>query len=716
MSETAETLNDRSPHAPLPASDYERRAAVLIREQRPEEALKVLEMLRTQYPLEPEGYCRAAAIYMDKGEPARAESLCRSCMQKIPAVSQAYILHAGISLRRGDYSKAAARFQKIRSLFPASWEGYTGGMQAAAGEQDLQQARKLFHKGLKFFKADRSGSGNQTALKELYLQMMRICTRQQGQAQKSVALARELEQQYPETASDIRYYNQLADAAFFMKGRDQADFADPALDFILLRLLNQPLKLFPLVLSFLIYLFYTDLHLPKELFLGRLNLLIQKHRLQTPLAVLLSAASGREQRTRAYLEILRDGACHAVLLTWFHPQNRECLSAACREILRPREWESFDDKTLYRFVKALNFSDQQQADEVVAALAAKTNTPPELSTPKGALCLRHQNRQDLLPSQGSPNKAVPQRLSIALCVGGQLRGFQGTLESVVRALGLEQHEVTVFVHTWDNIGRKFPVPFHASRAFSGEFCSAYVNLFIRKKKLEDYLQQHYPHFYALLLNVDTASKEAVQQEFHAAEVVIEHEAGPAFAGWPNPRKMYYKIHACHQLAAASGKHFDLEIRMRPDLCLEATGKVDLLEIYQKSREELAVFNNRPFYLAEWARFYVTDDNFALGTPEMMEVYANTYTDLQKYGGGRLYDYPEKYSPHESLACSLYSGGVRLYPLPVKFTFKDPGPIPLSRIYQALCKDAQTSLALPAEIETLLQACQKDLKTQNIKSN
>lgn len=711
VKETEITESPDEAEAPPSAACFIKKAELLGQAHREDEALELLQQLRGCHPREPEGYCRAASIHLDRGEYTRAEALCRKCMQINPSSPGAFILYAEISLRREAYPEAVKRWEQVRRLFPGAPEGYAGGLKAYALLQEWNQVRKLFRKGVRALKAaaDRSAPG------QLYLQMMHLCTRQPGRARDCVPLAQELEQQFPEATADIRYYNQLADAAFFMAGRDHLPFSDPGLDFILLRLLCQPLSLFPLVLSFLIYLFRTDLQLNPAAVLRRLDRLTQKQQLHNPLAVLTSAAATREARTEAYLKILKNGDYHAALLTWFRPDNPSCLAGACREILKSREWEKFEARTLYRFVKALNFTDQNEADALTAAVAAQTPGTPAPATPLGALCLRHRSRRQLRARTAGLPGTVPAKLTIALCIGGQLRGYRGTLESAAKILGLEKHKVFVFVHTWDTIGRKFPVPFHASRTFSGEFCKTYVELFIRKKNLATYLEQHYPNFYALLLNGNTASLPELQQQFRTDAVVIDREAQPPFAAWPNPHKMYYKIYACHQLAVNSGRHFDLEIRMRPDLDLTAAAPLDLIEFYKKSQEELAVFNNRPRYLAEWARFYVTDDNLALGIPEVMEVYANTYTDLQKYGGGRLYDYPGKYTPHESLACSLYSGGVRICPLPLKFTFRDPDKIPPGAIYRALQQDLEKHHAPAAECRALLRACLKDLQQQGIKA-
>jgi hypothetical protein len=66
-----------------------------------------------------------------------------------------------------------------------------------------------------------------------------------------------------------------------------------------------------------------------------------------------------------------------------------------------------------------------------------------------------QQADDLSASPPAPALAfVPMRLRIALCISGQLRGYEAAHPSWSR-LGLDRHEVTRFVHVWQDIGRNW---------------------------------------------------------------------------------------------------------------------------------------------------------------------------------------------------------------------------------------------------------------------
>ncbi len=245
-------------------------------------------------------------------------------------------------------------------------------------------------------------------------------------------------------------------------------------------------------------------------------------------------------------------------------------------------------------------------------------------------------------------------LKIALCVSGQLRGYEEAFRSWSN-LRLDGHEVDTFVHVWRDIGVRVPhhgAPETIRRAFaSPAFCEAY-----RKYGHIHGLQKiraHYPALFERLVAAGQADERALQKLYgERAVIMIDDEAQPFFQGFTNPHKMYFKISQAHKLAERAGKKYDLVIRIRPDkLIAKAEVALDWHAVCDYSMRNGVVFE-------EAGRCFQADlhmnDQLAIGGWKVMSAYANTLDNLSRLG--RCYGVPSTPVPHASMAYqSLYSG-------------------------------------------------------------
>ena len=277
--------------------------------------------------------------------------------------------------------------------------------------------------------------------------------------------------------------------------------------------------------------------------------------------------------------------------------------------------------------------------------------------------------------------ASPTRLKIALCVSGQMRAYKVAYQSW-KHLGIENHDVDVFVHTWREVGWRFPSPISgngAARAFSHR---PFINAYTHCGALYgiDAFWKEYPHFMATLnRSCGTVCEEELREVYGPnVTLVVEDDPGELLGPDPkNQRRMFYKIDAAHQLAKASGVQYDLIIRIRPDKSmLPPLRSCDLNRVATASRERFCVFGEQ----ARITGSQYVDDQFALGVPEVMDLYARTLKVHDQANAEKWFGFAEGVAPlpHLTLANSLFFQGVRMEPLQGMRLGPIVGDAPLSR--------------------------------------
>ncbi len=277
------------------------------------------------------------------------------------------------------------------------------------------------------------------------------------------------------------------------------------------------------------------------------------------------------------------------------------------------------------------------------------------------------------------SKKNTRKLRIALCVSGQLRGYEEAYKTW-SSLGLDKHVVDVYVHTWKNIGRRFPdvdIVGAADRVFENkDFVEAYLRE--GRNKGLDNLQDQYPALFQKIQNDSQADKKHLQNVYgDDAKIIIEDEA--KFPDFSNQDKMHYKIQKSFELVERSGKKYDLVIRIRPDKIFQPDGtNPDWQKILSDSKSEATIFTESPAGLRE---NITIGDQLAVGTPDLMRLYSYAWTSTRKTS---RFSVPKNMTGHSTLAYTLLYNGIknRICPgirfgLPIdvdKFTDKDLRPI------------------------------------------
>lgn len=251
--------------------------------------------------------------------------------------------------------------------------------------------------------------------------------------------------------------------------------------------------------------------------------------------------------------------------------------------------------------------------------------------------------------------AIKARPRVALCFSGQMRGYQSAAPTLTH-LGLDNCDTEIFVHTWKRLGRAWPDPEivgTVERVFASEpFCQAY-----RQQASEagfDTLMRRYPRLFEFIETSSSVTKEEIRAQYGPqAQLVIDDESSPRFAGFTNQQKMHYKIHAAHELMRASGRPFDLVIRLRPDRPVSERTAIDWQQVQTELGRRRTVFAEEGYALRE---NYVVGDQFAVSDMDGMTAYAGTWLKQQNAASTPVYGVPHNFIGHTSIAYNLFHEG------------------------------------------------------------
>ncbi|KAF1024131.1 MAG: hypothetical protein GAK30_00151 [Paracidovorax wautersii] len=291
--------------------------------------------------------------------------------------------------------------------------------------------------------------------------------------------------------------------------------------------------------------------------------------------------------------------------------------------------------------------------------------PGQLDTPLTATVAIAQRflarRQTPAPAGPFPIGTRGDRpLRIAIAVSGQLRAYREVFPSW-RHLGLDGHQVDYYVHTWKSIGWRFPNAITGNAVDRVFGHAPFVQAYIKAGLLYgiEAMRKAYPTFLGSLersaADVTVADVQAVYGS--DARVYIEAEDPTRFPDDPkNQHKMFYKIDQAQRMVEESGVSYDLVIRLRGDRSFRPPRTPpDYQAMWHQSQADQVLFGE-PARIAN--ELYV-DDQFAIGTPEVMRAYASTAQLQQQAVQERWHGFTPQLAPHLTLAYALFFQGIRV---------------------------------------------------------
>ena len=390
------------------------------------------------------------------------------------------------------------------------------------------------------------------------------------------------------------------------------------------------------------------------------------------------------------------------------------------ELSRPTDFDD-DGFTRFSFALALFKYDTEVAYEFinrVVNMSAGRSVRP--GSPLGTLRSMQQNRRQALANsrQEAPSfvNSRDRKLKIAVCVSGQLRGYEKA-KSTWDTLGWEGHEIDYYVHCWEKIGRKYPIRHHAGRSFSGKFLRAYRRLPTEITDSPETLGDIYPAFTEMLMGAGRADRISLRGFYNTDKVELEDDAAAPFSSFSNLRKMYYKIYKAFELVENSKIKYDLVIRIRPDFSCSPEDSIDWHRIWRDSTSNSSVYVDRHNLVTDRQKDYrqvcsaFSGDQFACGCFNAMKLYSYTYVTLLDNSTSNRYYYLANNinAAHQSLGGALFVSGVQLEKINLDMELVDQSLISTKTIYEALLQDTKSRPSPNPYDALLLAACEQDLK-------
>ena len=283
----------------------------------------------------------------------------------------------------------------------------------------------------------------------------------------------------------------------------------------------------------------------------------------------------------------------------------------------------------------------------------------------------------------APFLAGRRKPKVAICLSGQLRGYEKALTTWKKTI-LRGIEPVFFVHTWSGIGRSDAQPFRYVLPFAGTaFPEAYRQVALSMGY--DAMRAQYPALFTALAAGNVTTPEDLKDVYGTDHVVVENDTDSQFADFTNQQKMHYKIHAADQMAQVCGG-FDLHMRLRPDLAINLVG-FDWRDLASACAARPVIFAEKPYGL-HYDNLMI-GDQCAVGTPEALRIYADTWNSFGQMADAGLGRCPATLTGHVSLAMTAYTCGLAVDRLPIKFgTLQDAEPLGSHEILATLRADSR----------------------------
>lgn len=205
-------------------------------------------------------------------------------------------------------------------------------------------------------------------------------------------------------------------------------------------------------------------------------------------------------------------------------------------------------------------------------------------------------------------------MKIALCLSGHLRDFEKAYPTLFFYL-LKNYDVDIFLHTWDKLG--FSCAFKTDRVRNDT-----------STKLNEITKLYNPKS-MIIESTDFVEELKRQGDEYAPHLKNE----PKHVG--HMASMFYKIYACNELKnkyqRETNTQYDWVIRCRPDLLFQNN------VIIPTDKKEGVIWTPRALSSPDWY-----NDQFAIGSPNDMDLYSSFFFDIPEYfkAGGEFY--PEKF--------------------------------------------------------------------------
>ncbi len=313
-----------------------------------------------------------------------------------------------------------------------------------------------------------------------------------------------------------------------------------------------------------------------------------------------------------------------------------------------------------------------------------------------------------------PFQPEPGRHRVAVCISGQLRGFDLAYPTIKKFM-IDDLQADVFISTWRRRGIKMS-GFHANLQtyFHDHFVNSvpleyYGNNFLRKfPSIEDVMVE--------LGESDLVTDDALSRLYPDAEIFIadedefENRIAERFSSNAklfrariprNQIKMYYHIWKSNQMKCKAerrlGRRYDLVVRIRPD---------------KELRSDMV--SHAPLYPFEIFADKVKHrdsigDRIAYGTSAAMDIYSDIWQRALDWEKGALPNgFRRNIAPHTFMFDHLWTAGLGIRAMPPQLLGPDrSAKVPPPRLAEAVIHDLSQEKNLSERDRAIGQAALND---------
>lgn len=385
------------------------------------------------------------------------------------------------------------------------------------------------------------------------------------------------------------------------------------------------------------------------------------------------------------------------LWRFFSPQNQAFIDWALHKG-SAGEFEAHPGELLNYFWVCVAFARDRLADlrpimTRTAAAMPKQRTARENRVGNSLAWIGDSRITQLAATKPGIQPKRKARLRIALCVSGQMRGYQEAFPTWRNALSLDDVDFDLYLHTWKLVGRKKLTPSHSSRNFPAAFAKVFA---AEWNVAKSQFPTRYPTLFNLFENKEYIDTPDVQNVLQPVSMVVD-EDNIFPDSVPNVFRMHYKNERCYDLAQMAGKDYDLFVRLRPDKSFNECGGVDWEKIYTSVVEDGYLYTDSSPKIKMPHGLIMGDQFLIAGASSAAAIFRSWSVPAaltQPSLGGQLHFHEMGYllRQHYSLAIVSHFAGCHAerFPYPIFFPaggLIDPASVPMSEVYKALMVDA-----------------------------
>ncbi len=328
-----------------------------------------------------------------------------------------------------------------------------------------------------------------------------------------------------------------------------------------------------------------------------------------------------------------------------------------RAFANPEHFHELSAESVCALLQIARVADQACFNFVAELVRGRFALPAELDLSRPA-----DVAAGVAHARPRPSTLSAGKLRVAVCVSGRIPPVLGSPEPL-RALGLQDHDATVFAHIWRNCGPETGLPsVEAAVLHLPPTLGATIAAVAETEGLAT-LRALYPSVMQSLPARRDVDTNMVQQTLLTEHVVVEDDLSPEFAGRDVAWLAAYSARQSYLMAQACGGQFDVMVY------LMANAGVGISANWPVLARDLRLFSHHgggmmfadANYQFDRAAGFSLVPKLAIATPEVMEMMAGAFDfgcDLAM-GTRKVFGVRPADAMAQSLAWQMHLNGISI---------------------------------------------------------